>query len=270
MIEDNSTIFATEVRKKILKMASKSNKSSHLGGSLSIVDILAVLYSNFIETTNENINDRNLLILSKGHAALALYATLGRKKIISESILSSYMTHGSELIAHPIRNLDYGIESSNGSLGHGLSYAAGKALALKMREKLCRVFVILGDGECNEGSIWEAAMFAGSNKISNLFVIVDQNDLQSDGELIDKSNIDQICQRWRSFGWEAISVDGHDHVALRSEFSKSNSEKPKVMIALTKKGYGVDFMENNNDWHHAILTEGKLNEALNYIEKFTK
>ena len=270
MIENNSTIFATEVRKKILSMAGKSNKPSHLGGSLSIVDILAVLYSNFIETTSENVNERNRLILSKGHAALALYATLGEKKVISETILNSYMTHGTELIAHPIRNLEYGIESSNGSLGHGLSFAAGKAFALKIREKKCRVFVILGDGECNEGSVWEAAMFAGSNKISNLFVIIDQNNLQSDGKLIDKSNIDQIHDRWRSFGWEVNSVDGHDHIALESELSKLSSEKPKVLIASTKKGYGVDFMENNNDWHHAILTEGKLMEALSYIEKFTK
>jgi transketolase len=270
MTENNSTFLAIGVRKKILKMASKSNKPSHLGGSLSIVDILAVIYSNFIETSSESVEGRDLLILSKGHAALALYATLGEKKIIGESILNSYMTHGSELIAHPIRNLEYGIESSNGSLGHGLSFAAGKALALKMREKSYRVFVILGDGECNEGAVWEAAMFAGSNKISNLFVIVDQNDLQSDGELIDTSNVDQILQRWRSFGWEANSVDGHDHFALEAEFSKFSSEKPKVLIALTKKGYGVDFMENNNDWHHAILTEGKLKEALSYIEKFTK
>ena len=255
---------AVLIRRKILEMAYKSGTSSHIGGSLSIVDILSVLYSSVLKispTTREEIC-RDRFILSKGHAALALYATLHVNGFIDDEITDTYMRHGSHLIAHPIKDLSLGIESSNGSLGQGLSFGAGLATAFMMQNSDSMVYVLLGDGECNEGSVWEAAMYAGSNRLSNLTAIVDWNRLQSDGALVDQISDDAFLSRWQSFGWETLLIDGHNCEQIKEALTRKPKIAPRCLIASTKKGKGIDFMESNNNWHHAILSKQKFEEAI--------
>lgn len=260
----NSEQTAKKIRKKILEMAFNSSVAAHLGGSLSIVDILSVLYSTVmnLEVSNPEDPARDRFILSKGHGALALFATLSVVGLMSKDQVDTYMKHGSDLIAHPIRDLSSGVESSNGSLGHGLSFAAGKCEALRYIGSSSKVFTLIGDGECNEGSIWEAAMYASSRELNNLVAIVDWNRLQSDGDLVDKATPEDLLSRWKSFGWHASVIDGHDHVQLNDAFNSMHSNKPSVIIAKTIKGYGVTFMANNNNWHHAVLSELKFREAI--------
>ena len=260
---------ALKIRYKILEMAYKSGGGQHLGGGLSMVEIMCYLYSHIInvKSVKSKSNERNRFILSKGHGVLGFYPVLNYYGLINNEILKSYKQELSELISHPIRNLDNGIESSNGSLGHGLSYGAGIAYALKVKKINAQVYVLIGDGECNEGSIWEAAMSASSLGLDNITCIVDYNRFQSDGMTSNIINQDNLADRWRSFGWHLIEIDGHSYKEIDNSFLfPQPSGKPKLILAKTIKGKGINFMENDNNWHHGRLTESLYMDAIKSLE----
>jgi len=256
---------ALKVRLKILEIAFKSGGGQHLGGGLSMVDLMCYLYSQIIDidaVKSKSLN-RDRFILSKGHGVLGFYPVLQHYGLISQEILETYKKELSELISHPIRNLDNGIESSNGSLGHGLSYGTGIAYGLKVKKINAQVYVFIGDGECNEGSIWEAAMSASSLNLDNLTCILDCNRFQSDGMTKNIINQDNIGERWKSFGWNLFEIDGHSFTEIHKSFqNKTLTGKPKLILAKTIKGKGVDFMENDNNWHHGRLTESLYKDAI--------
>ncbi len=260
---------ALKVRLKILEMAFKSGGGQHLGGGLSMVEIMCYVYSYLINVNSvkEKLNDRNRFILSKGHGVLGFYPVLHHYGLITSEVLQTYKEELSELISHPIRNLENGIESSNGSLGHGLSYGAGIAYALKVKNINAKVYVLIGDGECNEGSIWEAAMSASSLKLHNLTCIVDCNGFQSDGMTSNIINQENLADRWSSFGWQVIEIDGHSFTEIERSFNFTQQiDKPKLILARTIKGKGIDFMENDNNWHHGRLTESLYQEAIKSLK----
>lgn len=257
------------IRLKILELAYKSGGGQHLGGGLSMVEIMCYLYSKIIDVDliKKKSNKRDRFILSKGHGVLGFYPVLHHYGLITSEVLLTYKNELSELISHPIKNLNYGIESSNGSLGHGLSYGAGIAYGLKVKEMSSKVYVLVGDGECNEGSIWEAAMSASSLELDNLTCIVDYNKFQSDGETNNILNQDNIGERWRSFGWHVIEIDGHSFSEIEKSFSFDQTiKKPKLILAKTVKGKGISFMENDNKWHHGTLTESTYKDALESLK----
>ena len=258
-----------EIRKDVLKMALDCKGPAHLGGGLSIVEVMVVLYKTILKYQVENPTwiNRDRFILSKGHGVLGFFPVLADAGYFDKATLSTFKTNGSPLIAHPVMNLDFGIESSNGSLGHGLSMGAGIALAAKIRRRNYSTFVLLGDGECNEGSIWEAAMMASQFKLDNLVAIVDWNGFQSDGissQVIDSS---RLSEKWSSFGWDVQIIDGHDLKAIFKSLSEVTlNGMPKVILAKTTKGKGISFMENNNAWHHNRLTSEMYEKALRELE----
>ena len=265
MDEQKILRMAREMRKKILQASFACNTSAHLGGGLSIVDILATLYGAVLkyDTNNPGWQDRDRFILSKGHGALGLYSALSEAGFISDSVFASFQTNESDLTGHPVMNIPLGIESSNGSLGHGLALAIGLAIAARKKNMTHNIYVLLGNGECNEGSVWEGVMAASQFRLDNLIAIVDNNHYQSDGESERIMNIGDFTRKWESFGWNAISVDGHDIKQLYDGFSNHDSTgRPKAVIANTIKGKGVSFMENNNDWHHNRLTKINFEKAL--------
>lgn len=257
--------MARRMRRRILDMSLACNESTHLGGGLSIVEIMATLYGGTLRYRLDDPFwvDRDRFILSKGHGVLGLFSALVEAGIISEDVFQTFKVNESDLIAHPVMNQNLGIESSNGSLGQGLSFGVGLAWAARKMLKSHRVFVLLGDGECNEGSVWEAAMSASQFKLHNLIAIVDINSLQSDGLTQDILASHLMLDRWRSFGWDAIEIDGHDVSNLIHELDLSSlTGKPRVILAKTIKGKGFSFMEGNNEWHHNRLTRSFYEQAL--------
>ena len=215
------------------------------------------------DTNDSDWEDRDRFILSKGHGALGYYTALMAAGIISEEILQTFQTNGSDLTGHPVMNLKLGIESSNGSLGHGLSMGVGLALAARRKTKKHRIYVLLGNGECNEGSVWEAIMSAAYFKLDNLIAIVDDNGFQNDGNSEAIMECGDFGDKWKSFGWNVCSVDGHNISKLYNAFVEGDvKNKPKVVVAATIKGKGVTFMENDNAWHHNRLTKEKYKQAL--------
>jgi len=260
--------FAKRMRRDILDISYSCNKYVHLGGGLSIVDITATLYGAVLnyDPKNPTWEDRDRFILSKGHGVLGYYSALLEGGIISHEVFSTFLDNESDLIAHPVMNLKLGIESSNGSLGQGLSMGVGLALAAKKKGKKHNIYVLLGNGECNEGAVWEAAMSASHFKLDNLIAIVDNNRYQSDGQSEAVMNCSNYEGKWNSFGWNVRSVDGHDIQQLHDAFMQHQVEDmPKVVIAHTVKGKGVSFMENNNEWHHNRLTKTHYDHALQEI-----
>jgi len=260
---------AIRMRKNALKMALLSGSNgAHLGGGLSIIEIMASLYCGVMKLNpiNPLWIDRDRFILSKGHATLGYYTALEAAKIISEEQLFTFEINGGPLPGQPSYNPSLGIEYSSGTLGLGLSYAVGLSLTLKLTHNQNRVFVLLGDGECNEGSVWESAMSAAHFKLSNLTAIIDFNRMQSDGKTCDVLNI-QLENMWKGFGWEVIKInDGHNITQLFDAFNLTRIEgKPRVVIACTTKGKGISFMENNNEWHHNRLSKELFDAAMNEI-----
>lgn len=260
---------AQEIRKSIIQMIA-ATKSSHVGSCFSITDIVTVLFSSLLryDPTNPKKADRDIFLLSKGHAAVALYATLAQFGFFPKERLLEYATDGSLLAGHVIKDALPGIEATAGSLGHGLSMAAGFAMANKDNDR--RLYCLVGDGECNEGSVWEAALFAAHNKLKNLTVIVDVNKQQGLGNTSDILNMDTMAERWQAFGWEAEVVDGHDHAALEAVFKKhrdKTSNKPSAIIANTVKGKGVSWMENSLDWHYKSPSPEQLAAALIELDR---
>ena len=262
--------FSKNLRKNILDMAfSAGASSSHLGGALSIVEIVASLFG-YKMKINENPQweERDRFILSKGHACLAYYAALNQVGYISKEELKTFEKDDSNLLGHPVINRDLGIDFSNGSLGMGLALGIGVALALKKRQKDTKVYVVLGDGECNEGSVWEAAMAAPNFELNNLYTIIDKNNFQQTGTNKDIMNNPNLKEKWSSFGWSTKEVDGHNINDLLSFFEEGSSiDKPKALIANTIKGKGFSFSENNNDWHHSVLTKSLYEKGLQELIK---
>lgn len=256
---------ALEIRKVMIDMGYNCGTSAHFGGGLSMVEILTTLYSNILnyDTQNTSWDDRDRFILSKGHGVLGFYASLYVFGLIGKNELDSFQQNESEFIAHPIMDLKHGIESSNGSLGHGLSLGVGVAMAAKLKKKEFKVYVMLGDGECNEGSVWEAVMCAYHHNLNNLVAIVDRNSMQNDGESKDVMSFFSLEKAWKGFGWNVISVDGHSFNELeKGLLLKDDLTKPTVVIANTIKGKGISFMENVSSWHHGKLTENTYEQAI--------
>ncbi len=257
--------IAKKMRRKILDVSHSCNVGVHIGGGLSIVDITATLYGAVLRYDKKNPawEDRDRFILSKGHGAIGYYSALLAAGIISEEIFVTFQTNQSDLTAHPVMNIPLGIESSNGSLGQGLSMGVGLALAAKKKSKKHSIYVLLGNGECNEGSVWEAIMSAAHFKLDNLIAIVDNNGFQNDGSSETIMDCGGFVDKWKSFGWNVCSVNGHDISELYMAFVEGNIQnKPKAIIAHTIKGKGVSFMENSNEWHHNRLTKLNYDRAL--------
>lgn len=257
------------IRRIIIEKAFDCGQSAHLGGALSMVDIMAVLYEDILKykADEPDFESRDIFILSKGHTVLGYFATLFHYDYFSKEVFDTFQTNGSKLIAHPIKNIPIGIESSNGSLGQGISYASGMALGYKKRSMDNRVFVMMGDGECNEGSVWEAAQLSAELSLNNLIVVVDQNGFRNDGPTAYKDGIN-LDNMWASFGWNTLVVDGHNHQEIHEAFNQAlkESSKPTAIIANTIKGKGFSFMEANNDWHHNRITKSVYEQCLAEVE----
>ena len=257
--------LARNMRHLMIDMGYKCGTSAHFGGGLSMVEILTALYGHVLNYKVEDPRweDRDRFILSKGHGVLGFYAALNIFGFIGKKEIESFQQNESEFIAHPIMDLDYGIESSNGSLGHGLSLGVGIALASRLKNKNFRVYVMLGDGECNEGSVWEAVMSASHFNLSNLIAIVDRNSMQNDGHSEDVMSFDSLESAWKGFGWTVRSIDGHNFSELIHNLNPDkSSNKPTVLIANTIKGKGISFMENIPAWHHGSLTKETYEAAI--------
>ena len=246
------------MRLTALEMGYICGEPAHIGGGLSIIDILAVLYGKILIAPG--VQDR--FILSKGHGVLGLYSVLFHSGYLTKAQIDTFQTNGTNLIAHPIMNTENGIESSNGSLGQGLSMGVGMALSYQRRQKPGRIFVLLGDGECYEGSVWEAALSGAELELSNLIAVIDCNGHRNDGPVSCQMNEKAMASKWSGFGWHVIECDGHDLEALSQNLNQFKVGQPTAIIAKTIKGKGVGFMENNNDWHHNRITQKIYEEAL--------
>jgi transketolase len=287
---------ALEIRKIVLEQ-SKRTHVGHIGSALSIADILACLYGGVLQVKAPADPERDRFILSKGHAALALYAALFLKGWIDEKTLNSFHCDGTLLSVHPEHALP-GIDFSTGSLGHGLSFGVGAALAARMQGSSRRIFVLISDAECNEGSTWEAVMFAAHHRLSNLTAIIDLNGQQALGYTKDVMSLPEMVNRWISFGWDAREVDGHDGVALQEALGEPNristamqrngpqkaagplakafgvseppsgrsGDRPSLVVARTVFGKGVSFMENQIKWHYLPMSDEEYRRAMQEIE----
>ena len=262
--------MARQVRKGIIE-AVYSNQSGHPGGSLSVADILTVLYFKEmnIDEKNPNWDDRDRLVLSKGHCSPALYSCLANRGFFPVEDLKTFRNINSYLQGHPDKNKVPGVDMTTGSLGQGLSAANGMAIAGKMDGKDYRVYCILGDGEIEEGQIWEAAMAANKYKLDNLCVIVDNNNLQIDGTIEEVMSSYPIDEKFRSFGFEIIKIDGHDITEIIKAFdvAKNVKGKPTCIIAKTIKGKGISYMENQVGWHGKAPNEEQYIQALQELEE---
>jgi transketolase len=261
--------FSLNIRRNILEMAYVAGaSSSHLGGALSIVEIISTLFTTQINIDNKNPNwvNKDRFILSKGHACLAYYSALSEVGFITKKELKTFEKDGSNLLGHPVLNKKMGIDFSNGSLGMGLSLGIGVAISLKKKKKNFNVYVVMGDGECNEGSVWEGALSAPNLELNNLNVIVDNNGFQQTGSNKNIMNLLDLKKKWESFGWHVEEVDGHNINNLNKIFlSIKKINKPKVIIAKTIKGKGFSFSENNNEWHHKVLSKSMYDQAINEL-----
>lgn len=260
--------IANVIRKDIVSMICKS-KSGHPGGSLSAVEILTALYFDQmnIDPTNPKMEDRDRFVLSKGHAAPALYATLSERGYFDKEELNHLRQIGSMLQGHPDMKKIPGVEMSTGSLGQGFSVACGMAMVAKLDNAPWNVYALLGDGEVQEGIIWEAAMSAAHYKLDNMIAFLDYNGLQIDGDVESVMNINPIEDKFKTFGWNVITIDGHDfdQIFAALDMAKDTVDKPTMIIAKTIKGKGVSFMENQASWHGSAPSEEQLQQALSEL-----
>lgn len=260
-----SVAYAREIRRLALEMVARAG-ASHIGSALSIADLLAVLYSGVlrIDPASPRAADRDRFILSKGHACVALYAALALRGFIPASWLDAYGTDGSTLAGHSDRADAPGLECATGSLGHGLPIGTGMALADRNGRYGYRVFVLMSDGECDEGSTWESALIAAHHRLERLVAIIDYNKIQSFGRVEDVIRLEPLGAKWDAFGWAVHEVDGHDHVALSAVFSEIPLRKarPTLILAHTVKGKGVSFMEDDLAWHYRSPDPAQLQAAL--------
>lgn len=265
----NSQELAKKIRLDCLSM-TKNGNSSHIGSNLSMADIIAVLYCNIIKfnpSKPESIN-RDRLIVSKGHAAAALYSVLAQCGFFKLSKLKTFYKDSSDLCGHVTSKNNPGVEFSTGSLGHGLPVAVGIAKAFKLLGRKNSVYCIMSDGECDEGSNWEAILFASHHKLNNLQVIIDYNKIQSLSSVNKTLNLEPFVDKWKSFGWEVLEVDGHNHNKLKNILKKSihHKDKPSCLIAHTIKGKGISFMENSVLWHYRSPQGDEYNNAYNELK----
>lgn len=239
-----------KLKEQIIRTVSSAGEG-HLPSAFSILDILWVLYDRVlhVDPKNPRAPDRDLFFLSKGHASVGYYAVLAEKGFFDSDALNTYANYNSFLGGHPDRNKVPGVEASTGSLGHGFPMAVGAAFALKIQHKQSRVFALIGDGEANEGTIWEASLLASHHQLDNLCVIVDHNH-STDRAVI----IDDLQAKFSAFGWQTVCVNGHDHKALEQNLNSIHKGKPLAIIAQTIKGYGCKTIENNPGWHHRMPT----------------
>ena len=258
--------LANRIRQNSLKMVHRA-KASHIASALSVTDILAVLYGKILrfDPANENDSSRDRFILSKGHACVAVYATLAQVGFIPLGQLETYGDDFSWLMNHISHKVN-GVEFSTGSLGHGLPFGVGKALAAKIRGEAWRTFVLLSDGEMDEGSNWEALMFAAHNKLSKLTAIIDYNKLQSLDSVARTLGLEPLVDKLTAFGCSVREIDGHDHHLLSEALASVSDEKPTVLVAHTVKGKGISFMENRVEWHYKNPNDDQLALALSEIE----
>jgi transketolase len=263
----NTLNFARQIRATALQMVTRA-KASHIGGALSIADIVAVLYGDVLQVdpADPRLPSRDRFILSKGHCCASVYAALALREFLPLEELQTYAQDGSRLMSH-ISHKVPGVEFSTGSLGHGLPFGVGKAMAAKRRAAAWRTFVLLSDGELDEGSNWEAIMFAAHHGLDNLVGIIDYNKLQSLGTNESTLRLEPLVDKFTAFGWAVREIDGHDHVALKAALSAIPWEagKPGMLIAHTTKGKGVSFMENKVEWHYKSPNPSQLEQALNEI-----
>ena len=257
---------AARIRRRIIEMTyATGSTGAHLGGSLSMVELLTCLYIAVVRFRKEEPEweGRDRVILSKGHAALALYPALAEAGIIEETDLSTFKKDGSRLSGHPSLNGLPGIELASGSLGQGLSTGVGFCLALQRKKNLgSRVFVLLGDGECDEGSVWEAAASAGHFSLNQLVAVVDMNMIQYDGYTEEIMDMSPFEQKWRDFGWDTVVIDGHNITEVLDAYQRPRSDRPLAILAKTVKGKGVSFMENNWKYHNSSLTRNTYEQAI--------
>lgn len=256
----NSLQLAWKIRRHGIEMTHIS-KGSHIGAILSVTDIIAVLYNDIakIDPKNPKMPERDRIILSKGHAGAAIYAALAEKGFFDVEELKTHYADGSRLSGHVSHKGIPGVEFSTGSLGHGLSVGAGMAYGIKKDKKNNKVFVILGDGECDEGSVWEAVLMANHYRLNNLVAVIDHNKMQSLDFCDNTIELSPFADKWKAFGWNVIDIDGHSHDELRDAYkmATTSDNKPTVIIANTIKGKGISFMENNILWHYRFPHEGE-------------
>jgi transketolase len=256
----------SQIRHIILKQSRRANVG-HIGSALSVADIMVALYTNALHIPHPNDPDRDRFIMSKGHAALALYAALALRGWLTEEQLDTFCGDGSILGVHPEHALD-GIDFSTGSLGHGLSIGAGTALAGRLQQSRRRSVVLVSDAECNEGSVWEAVMFAAHHRLSNLIVIVDLNGQQALDYTDRVLNLAPLSERWQAFGWHVCEVDGHNCSQISETIASLNTDipgPPHVIIAHTTFGKGVSYMESSIKWHYWPMSEQEYETALSEI-----
>lgn len=262
--------IACKIRLAVIE-GTYNAKSGHPGGSLSIADILSYLYfaKMNVDPKNPQWEDRDRFVLSKGHTAPALYGALAEKGFFSKDLIKTLRKPDSILQGHPSMRYTPGVDMSTGSLGQGISAAVGMALAGKLKNKSYRVYTILGDGEIEEGEVWEAAMFAGNKKLSNLTAVVDFNNLQIDGSLDEVNSPCPIDSKFAAFGWNVLTIDGHDLDQIEEAFTKAEecTDKPTCIIAKTVKGKGVSFMEDVCDWHGTAPKEEQYKQAMQELNK---
>ncbi len=259
------TLFAQQIREIVLRQSKRAHVG-HIGSALSIADVVASLYCNTMDIDRPDDPDRDRFVLSKGHASLAVYAALHLRGWITEAQLNSYCGDESLLGVHPEHALD-GIDFCTGSLGQGLSLAAGAALGARMQGSRRRVFALISDAECNEGSTWEASAFAAHHKLSNLITIVDMNGQQALGYTRDVMDMSPLEEKWNAFGWNAQVVDGHDVAGIKNaiEHLDLDGAKPHVLVARTTFGKGVDFMQGEIKWHYLPMSDQQYEDAIQQV-----
>ena len=269
MVSDTSAVseLARKIRVQVLRMTHKA-KASHVGTSLSIADILAVLYGSVlqIQPTEPESPDRDRLIVSKGHSAAAVYAVLAETGFYPRTWLDTYCQDGSRLAGHVTRGVP-GVEASTGSLGHGLAIGCGMALGAKRGQNSNRVFVLMSDGECDEGSTWEAALFGPHHRFDNLVAIIDYNKIQSFGSVKEVLDLEPLADKWRAFGWSVRELDGHDiaEIVAALDALPYAADMPSVIIAHTVKGKGVSFAEDTHLWHQNMIDDEIYQKALDEL-----
>lgn len=261
---------AAHMRMLSLTMAHACGGSAHLGGGLSLIDAMAVLYGDVMNAADPALpySEKDKFILSKGHGVLGYYAALAEFGIIDEALLDTFMQDGSDLIAHPVMKPELGMEASTGSLGQGISLAVGLALAAKKKQYSYQTYVICGNGECNEGSVWEACMSAVNFGLDNLTVFIDNNRMQSDGKSETIMNVSEAyADMLKALGFQVIEVDGNDVQQVYDAYHAAHETgKPKAIVGHTVKGKGISFMENQAEWHHNRLTKEQYDAAMAELE----
>jgi transketolase len=262
-----SPLTGNAIRRIVLEQSKRANVG-HIGSALSVADLVATLHGRVLRISRHDDPERDRFVVSKGHAVLAVYAALALRGWLPAEQLDTYCGDGSLLGVHPEHALP-GIDFSTGSLGHGLSFAAGAALAARMQGSARRTFVLLSDAECNEGSVWEAAMFAAHHKLASLVAIIDLNGQQALGYTDDVLSLSPMADRWRAFGWDVHEVDGHDADGLAGTIGRLDtaSGPPHVLVARTVFGKGVSYMERQIKWHYSPMSDDEYRRALAEIEE---